>query len=284
MKTLRCSVHGAFLVIVLLLSTHQAASAGQATGRVTSFAFRSAILGEERTFQVFVPPESGPGTRVIFVLDGQAHFTTVVDALTAMGDNRHVVIGIGNIWLRDRDYTPTRVRPSEFVSAAAAAASGGGERFLAHLTDELLPYVESHYAKGTSRLLVGHSLGGLMAVNILLIHPRVFDALVIIDPSMWWDDSRFVAEATSRLRQSFAPTAVFLAIANAKNRDLNDIDAVRSDTTGSAALIRPSVLLLDQFKAHQGNGIDVVWRYYKDHDHMSVVPSAVRDGLASVLR
>jgi hypothetical protein len=100
---MRCIVHAAVFVIVLLLSTHQAAFAGQATGRITSFALRSAILNEERTFQVFIPPESGPGTKVICVLDGQAHFTTVVDALTALGQNRHLVIGIGNIWLRDRD-------------------------------------------------------------------------------------------------------------------------------------------------------------------------------------
>jgi predicted alpha/beta superfamily hydrolase len=283
MRARRCGVYGAFL-IVLLLSSHQAAFAGQATGRITSFALRSAILNEERTFEVFIPPESGPGTKVIYVLDGQAHFKTVVDALTAMGENRHLVIGIGNIWLRDRDYTPTRVAPSAVVSAAAAAVSGGGERFLAHLTDELLPYVDSRYSTGTSRILIGHSLGGLLAVNALLTHPGVFDGFVVTDPSMWWDNSRLVAEAHSRLRQSFAPTAVFLAIANAKNRDRNDIDAVRSDTTENAALIRPSVLLLDQFKVHQGNGIDVVSRYYKDHDHMSIFPSALRDGLAFVLR
>jgi hypothetical protein len=98
------------------------------------------------------------------------------------------------------------------------------------------------------------------------------------------ENGRFLAEASSRLRRSFAPTALFLAIANAKNRDRSDIDAVRSDTTENSALIRPSVLLLDQFKAHQGNGIDFGWRYYEDHEHMTVFPPAVRDGLAFVLK
>jgi len=282
-RPLPCGVYGAFL-IVLLASTHHAAVTGQATGRTTSFALYSAILDENRAFQIYIPPEPGSGAKAIYVLDGQAQFKTVVDALTALGENRHLVIGVGNIWLRDRDYTPTRVSPSASVDAAAAAVSGGGERFFAHLANELLPYVDARYPVGSSRILIGHSLGGLVAVNILLNHPGVFGRFILIDPSMWWDNSRLVTEASSRLQRSFAPTAVFLAIANSKNRNRDDIDAVRSDTTENTALIRPSVLLLDQFKAHPGNGIDVGWRYYKDQEHMTVFLPAVKDGLAFVLK
>jgi predicted alpha/beta superfamily hydrolase len=283
MRLLPCGVSGAFL-IVLLVSTPQAAVPGQATGRTTSFTLHSAILNEDRAFQIYIPPEPGSGTKAIYVLDGQAQFKTVVDALTALGENRHLVIGVGNIWLRDRDYTPTRVSPSASVDAAAAAVSGGGERFFAHLANELLPYVDSRYPVGSSRILIGHSLGGLLAVNILLNHPGVFGRFIVIDPSVWWDNARLVTEANSRLRRSFAPTALFLAIANSKNKDRNDIDAVRSDTTENTAFIRPSVLLLDQFKAHPGNGIDFGWRYYKDQEHLTVFLPAVKDGLAFVLK
>lgn len=283
MRVLPRGVYGAFL-IVLLVSTRQAAVTGQTTGRTTSFTLHSAILNEDRAFQIYIPPELGPGAKAIYVLDGQVQFKAVVDALNALGESRHLVIGIGNIWLRDRDYTPTRVPPSSFVDAAAAAVSGGGEQFFAHLANELLPYVDSRYPVGSSRILIGHSLGGLLAVNILLNHPGVFGRFIVIDPSMWWDNGRLVTEASSRLRRSFAPTALFLAIANSKNRDRNDIDAVRSDTTENTALIRPSVLLLDQVKAHQGNGIDFGWRYYKDQEHMTVFLPAVKDGLAFVLK
>lgn len=283
MRSLRCGLYGAFLV-ALWVPTHREAVAGQATGRTTSFTLHSAILNEDRGFQVYIPPELGPGSKVIYVLDGQAQFKTVVDALHALGEHRHLVIGIGNIWLRDRDYTPTKVSPSASIDAAAAAVSGGGERFVAHLEHELLPYVESHYPGGSSRILIGHSLGGLLAVNVLLNHPGVFGRFIVIDPSLWWDNGRLVTDADARLRRSFAPTAVFLAIANAKNKDRNDVDAVRSDTTENTALIRPSVLLLDQFKAHQGNGIALGWRYYKDQEHMTVFVPAVKDGLAFVLR
>ena len=176
------------LLIALVVSTHQAAATGQATGRTTSFTLHSAILNEDRAFQIYIPPEPGSGIKAIYVLDGQAQFKTVVDALSALGENRHLVIGVGNIWLRDRDYTPTRVSPSASVDAAAAAVSGGGERFFAHLANELLPYVDSRYPVGSSRILIGHSLGGLLAVNILLNHPGVFGRFIVINPSMWRDN------------------------------------------------------------------------------------------------
>ena len=87
MRPLSCGVYGAFL-IVLLVSTHQAAVTGQATGRTTSSILHSAILNEDRAFQIYIPPEPGSETKAIYVLDGQAQFKTVVDALSALGAPR----------------------------------------------------------------------------------------------------------------------------------------------------------------------------------------------------
>ena len=272
-----------FLALTVLLAS-AASVAAQPVGHTTSFTLHSAMLNEDRAFQVYVPVDPAPKAAVIYVLDGQAQFTTVVNALTALGQRQHVVIGVGNIWSRDRDYTPTRVSVSAFVDRAVAIVSGGGETFVAHLQKELIPYVESHYPVGSSRVLIGHSLGGLLGVSILLNHPGIFDKFVIIDPSMWWDAGRFVNESRERLRRPFAPTTLFLAIANSTNRDFDDVDVVRADTTQRAVLIRPSVLLLDQFRTHLTNGIALDWRYYKDQEHTTVFPPAVRDGLAFVLK
>jgi predicted alpha/beta superfamily hydrolase len=256
----------------------------QDTRAATSFTLRSTILNEDRGFQIYVPRGPGATFDAVYVLDGQAQFSVVVDALKAIGLERTIVVGVGNIWSRDRDYTPTRVSASSLVDATAAAVSGGGENFVAHLERELIPYVNSHYPAGPSRILVGHSLGGLLGVTILLNHPGMFEKFVIVDPSMWWDGSRVVAESTGRLRRSFGGTSVFLAIANARRKDRVDIDAVRADTSPNTDLIRPSVLLLDALVAHRGNGIRLDWRYYQDHEHMTVFHPAVKDGLAFVLR
>jgi predicted alpha/beta superfamily hydrolase len=285
------------LVLVALLLV-RGTSAAQVVGTTTtSFTLHSAILKEDRAFQIYVPAESGPTSKAIYVLDGQAQFTTVVRALKELGRPQHIVIGIGNIWSRDRDYTPTRVSASALVDGASeggenlvahlqavAAASGGGENFIAHLQKELIPYVDSHYAVGSRRILVGHSFGGLLGVSILLNHPGIFNDFVLIDPSLWWDNGYLVQESKARLGPSLAQTALFLAIATSKNKDRDDIDAVRADTTQNTALIRPSVLWLDQLRASPRNGIDLAWRYYKDQEHMAVFQPAVKDGLAFVLR
>ena len=66
-------------------------------------------------------------------MDGQAQFVNVTNALKQQGLNQKIIVGIGNIWLRDRDYTPTHVNASPFIDSMAAAVSGGGKNFVAHL-------------------------------------------------------------------------------------------------------------------------------------------------------
>jgi len=95
--------------------------------------------------------------------------------------------------------------------------------------------------------------------------------------SVWGTNHENVSEGRSRGRR-------FLAVANSTNREFDDVDAVRADTTQRAILVRPSVLLLDQFRTDPTNGIALDWRYYKDQEHMTVFPPAVRDGLGFVLK
>src|SRR5689334_19855834 len=155
-----------FLIFLLILPI---LSFSQDTAGIRSIKIHSIILNEDRFFQVYLPPVSNKNPDVIYVLDGQAQFRNVVNALKQLGQPK-IVIGIGNIWLRDRDYTPTHVRPSTLVAPAAAAVSGGGDRFIAHVERELIPYVTAHYPANASRTVIGHSLGGLIAAEILLHH------------------------------------------------------------------------------------------------------------------
>jgi predicted alpha/beta superfamily hydrolase len=270
------------LVAVLLLIGPLDPSAHSAAAR-TSFTLRSTILNEERSFEVHVPSGRGPFDTV-YVLDGQAHFANVVDTLARVGRPETIVVGLGNIWLRDRDYTPTQVAPSAFVTPAAAKASGGGKRFIEHVRQELIPYIDAHYPANASRTLIGHSLGGLIAVEILLKHPRLFQRFVVIDPSLWWDDAALLQQSRDLLRNQSKGTRMFVAIAAAKNRDRVDVDAVRRDTTDNTALIRPSVLWLDSLTETSGHGMHLAWKYYNDQDHMSVVQTAIPDGLRFVSR
>lgn len=66
--------------------------------------------------------------------------------------------------LRNRDYTYPAAIPEYAMST-----SGGGARFLAALTNELKPHIDSTFRTKVSRqVLAGHSLGGYFVAYALL--------------------------------------------------------------------------------------------------------------------
>ncbi|MBV9988552.1 MAG: alpha/beta hydrolase [Chitinophagaceae bacterium] len=270
---------GAWLMLLSGLLCSILAAAQDNTG-IQSFSIQSRILGEQRNFEVYTPAVKGK-LDVIYVLDGQAQFINVVNALKQMGQQQKIVVGIDNIWLRDRDYTPTAMASSPFLDQRAASVSGGGQKFIEHLEKELLPYIDANYPAGDSRMLIGHSLGGLIAVEMLMKHPAMFRKYLIIDPSMWGDDGKLVKETIS-LKKTTQQVSVFLAIANTMSKDKKDLEAIRKDTSRQTAQTRPTLLLLDNLKS--GSAISFDWRYYPAEDHMSVFLPAVKDGLYFLLK
>jgi uncharacterized protein len=270
-----------YLFLLLFPSTSGFA---QDTTHIKAFKLYSTILKEERFFDIYFPPASKSKPDVIYVLDGQAQFINVVNTLKRLGQNEKIIVGIGNIWLRDRDYTPSHVNSSPFLESRAAELSGGGQNFILHLEKELIPYINSLYPTGTSKIIIGHSLGGLIAMDILFNHTDMFHKYVIIDPSMWWDDCNLLKQSGEILKKVFPETYLFLAIANTMSKDKNNIEAVRADTTQGTAQIRPGLFLLDYLRASSKNNIKLDWKFYKDEDHMSVFQPAVIDGLKFILK
>src|SRR6201999_1400890 len=93
--------------------------------------------------------------------------------------------------------------------------TGGGENFTAFIEKELMPHIDSLYPTAPYRILIGHSLGGLMVINTMVNHPNLFSAYIAIDPSMWWDDRKLLQQtATVLTREKFTGKTLFLAIAN----------------------------------------------------------------------
>jgi predicted alpha/beta superfamily hydrolase len=266
-----------------MLLVHTNSLFGQIGTNIKSFTLHSAILKEDRFFQIYVPPSAKDKSEVIYVLDGQALFSTVLNILKNNGHADKIVVGIGNIWLRDRDYTPTKVQSSPLLDSAIAKISGGGENFIAHLQKELIPYVNEHYPAGNSKVLIGHSLGGLIVVNILLKYTDLFNKYAAIDPSMWWDERKLLGESGKLLKKSFQKVSFFLAIANTHDKDKTNIEAIKKDTTAKTALIRPSAILLDYLNEADTNNLIYRWKYYKDAEHMDVFEPAATDALRFLL-
>ena len=168
----------------------------------------STILNEDRYIWVHVPGKAAavPRYPVIYILDGEVHFDEVNNILNRLsketGKNaadEMIVVGIGNIWQRYRDYSPTHITSSPWVDSHSASISGGGEKFISFLENELFPHIHSKYPASSIRIIIGHSMGGLEVMNILIKHPDMFNYYAAIDPSMWWDDQKLLNESKTFL-------------------------------------------------------------------------------------
>jgi predicted alpha/beta superfamily hydrolase len=274
----------AFLFLFYLLSI--AANAQDVTGNTIVLghtdSIQSKILNEKRTVWVHLPAGAGSskntGLRypVVYVLDGSEHFASVSGMIQYLSEANGnmicpdmIVVGINNTD-RTRDLTPTNSRfDYENKLTNSFKTSGGGEKFTSFIEKELMPYIESKYPSAPFRMLIGHSFGGLTAVNILINHTELFNAYTIIDPSMWWDDHKLLKQANIVLNQkSFAGKYVFMGIANTMPAG-DDTAHAHRDTSSKTNHIRSILRLADEFKSNPGNGLIFDYKYYNADNHSS---------------
>lgn len=115
-----------------------------------------------------------------------------------------IVVGVVNTD-RGRDLSPVQI--------ADIPNSGGGERFLRFLREELLPFVDARYRTSRYRLLFGHCLAGTFALHTLLHHPDAFEATLASSPYVDFDQVTFHKAAAERLAAfSTAGRALYLSV------------------------------------------------------------------------
>ncbi len=180
----------------------------------------SHALGEDRTLNIALPAgystEDTTRYPVIFLLDGSADedFVHIAGALQfatmpwVAWQRPSILVGIANVDRR-RDLTfPTTVAKDkeEFPT------TGGSSNFRRFLAEELLPYVDAQYRTRPERMLIGQSLGGLFATEVLLEQPALFQQYLIVSPSLWWDNGSLLDRfANRRPVPGAAPGQVFIA-------------------------------------------------------------------------
>ena len=241
----------------------------------------SAALGEERDIWVYVPrgaeaPENIDSKYpVVYLLDGNGHFhsvTGMIKQLSTTNGNtispQMIVVGIPNTD-RFRDLTPTHVE----------GTSGGGDAFLDFIEHELVPYIEETYPVSRYRTFIGHSLGGLMAIDALVTRPHLFDNYVAIDPSLWWDEQAILRKAEAALiERDFSGKSLYVAVANTMREGMSVGDVV-NNTEETTLHIRSILQFSASAAAEQRNGLNFDWKYYDDDNHGSVPLIAEYDAI-----
>ncbi len=157
---------------------------------------KSKILNENRILNIYLPngysKDSTKKYPVIYLLDGSIdedfiHIAGIVQFGSFSWINmipETIVVGISNID-RKKDFTfPTTIErdKKDFPTA------GKSENFINFIEMELQPFIDSNYKTNNSKTIIGQSLGGLLASEILFNKPQLFDNYIIISPSLWWNN------------------------------------------------------------------------------------------------
>jgi predicted alpha/beta superfamily hydrolase len=243
----------------------------------------SKILDEERKIWVYVPQEGPEGLYtkqqypVVYLLDGDGHFFSVagmIRQLSTINGNtivpKMIVVAIPNT-NRTRDLTPTKGAAGHpFVNEAMIEASGGGEKFMSFIKEELIPHIEANYSTAPYRMLIGHSFGGLTVMNAFLKHTDVFNSYVAIDPSMWWSNQQLLKEIKNTpLDEKFKGKYLYLSIANTMDEGM-ELQQVLKSEDPMTEHIRSIFELDDYFKEHAAPHIKYAGKFYPKDSHGSV--------------
>jgi predicted alpha/beta superfamily hydrolase len=249
----------------------------------------SKVLKEYRKVWIYLPASARNASYakqhypILYLLDGDDHFSSVTGMIQLLSDNtlfsEMIVVGIPNTD-RLRDLTPTKTLIGwDGKISKGLKNSGGGEKFATFIEKELMPHIDSLYAASPYKIIVGHSLGGLTVMNLLVHHSNMFDAFVAIDPSMWWDNKKLLNETKQALAEKkIQGKSLFLAIANTMSSGI-DTMKVRHDTSSNTAHIRSILELNEAFNVNPLKGLSFASKYYNDDNHGSVPLIAEYDAL-----
>ncbi|MDT0556555.1 alpha/beta hydrolase [Patiriisocius hiemis] len=161
-----------------------------------SITIHSNVLNEDRVLNIYLPNGYNTSEKeypVIYLLDGSANEDFIhVSGLVQFGSfswinmlPESIVVGIANVD-RKRDFTypsTNKLDQEEFPT------SGGSKKFIEFIETELLGLINQNFKVSKEKTIIGQSLGGLLASEILLKKPILFDNYIIVSPSVWWDNT-----------------------------------------------------------------------------------------------
>jgi hypothetical protein len=265
------------LYLLLFLSTaFSPFSAMAQTPEVFPFgqihSFESAALGQTRVLNIWLPqgynPDSNQTYPVIFVLDGSAHedFPHIAGLVQFLNmyelAPKSIVVGIANV-NRYHDFTHPTQDPEDLK---AIPTGGGSEAFIRFLETEVQPYVQLKFKTNGQRTLIGQSAGGLLAMEVLLKHPHLFENYLIVSPSTWWNRESLLQEAPALLAKQ-PPVDKTVYIAYGKEHPV---------------MMRGAKTLAKHVKKYAGEGTRVQLDYLSAENHATILHNAAYKGLCFI--
>lgn len=238
----------------------------------------SAELGENRILNIYLPEGYNENDTthysVTYLLDGSAdedfiHIAGLYQFNTFEWINRlpkSIVVGIATVDRR-RDFTyPTSIEEDRINYPT----TGHSDKFISFIKKELQPYIENKYKTNSSKTIIGQSLGGLLATEILLKKPNLFNKYIIVSPSLWWDDASLLNQASDILEEKFSQeTDIYIGVGNEGLAPGNIPHNMIVDAN----------LLKEKLSNTKSKSVRVYFDYLPQEDHATILHQAVYNAI-----
>jgi uncharacterized protein len=222
-------------------------------------------LAESRTLNIYLPEgynaDSATLYPVIYLLDGSAnedypHIAGLVQFLN-MSDlmPKSIVVGIANVD-RKRDFTfPTTIA----ADLKDYPTTGKSARFITFIEKELQPYVQKKYKVNATKTIIGQSLGGLLATEILLKKPHLFDNYLIVSPSLWWDNESLLAKLPDLMTANPCKNKrIYIAVGNEH-----------------PVMVKDAKALSEGLQKQLDTSNQLIYKYFGEENHATILHSSI---------
>ncbi|WP_207219930.1 alpha/beta hydrolase [Emticicia agri] len=239
---------------------------------------QSTQLAETRILNIYLPegyaPEDTTRYSVVYLLDGSKdedfiHVAGLYQFNSFPWINRvspSIVVGIATVDRR-RDFTyPTTIQKDK----EKYKTTGGSDKFIAFLEKELQPYIEKKFKVTQSKTIIGQSLGGLLATEILLKKPALFNEYIIISPSIWWDNGSLLNINSAILQETFKQqTKVYIGVGKEGLTPTEMPRVMEVDAN----------LLAEKLRSSKSKNLKVYFDYLPEENHATISHQALFNAL-----
>ncbi len=242
-------------------------------GETKSLSIESETYKTKRKIVVKIPTEyerTKVDYPVVYIMDAgdRLKFDFYCQTIDNLVQNEEmppvIIIGIvASEGKRNYEFTPASTNPKH-------KNYGGAEQFLGYIQRDLIPYIDGNYRTSNYRLLIGHSFGGLFATYALVRNSDLFNSVIAISPTLWYNEGTYINKVDSLARKCPSPHSFFFAVGD------------EGETENS---LRPSAIqLYENLKTRDCKQFH--WQLLEMHDknHRTTPLFAVPEALAATFK
>lgn len=231
----------------------------------------STVLNENRILNIYLP-ENYDKTKtypVIYLLDGTfnedfIHITGLVQYFNLQFKMPEtIVVGIANVD-RKRDFT---FHTDSEDLKKSYPTTGHSDVFIRFLEQELQPYITKKFNTNNTKFLIGQSLGGLLATEILFKKPELFSHYLIVSPSLWWDNQSLLKQAPDLMsKQSDERRYIYLSVGGKEHI------VIQKDSKKLQSIIKKS----------SKKNTQLLFNFMKEENHGTILHRSIYDAFLNL--